>query len=64
MLCAFKIVSRNNNENTTIEIKTEKLESLYADMKFTNDKEKMNNYLINDSWLLWRSEVLKIIRCI
>jgi hypothetical protein len=70
----LKIVSRNSNENTTIKIKTENLESLHLDIKFTDDKEKINDCLINDneekiyncsindSELLWRSEVLKIIR--
>lgn len=74
-MCDLKIASRNSNENITIEIKTEKLESLYVNIEFTNDrekinnclindndKEKMNNCLINDSELLWRSQVLKIIR--
>lgn len=62
MSCVLIVASRNNDENTTIEIKTENLERLYVNIKFTNDKEKTNNCLINDSELLWRSQVLKIIR--
>lgn len=62
MLCVLIVASSNSNENTTMEIKTENLESLYVNIKFTNYKEKTNNHLINDSELLWRSQVLKIIR--
>lgn len=68
MLCALTIVTRNTNSMTTIEIKSLDSETLQADIKVSNSKEKSNgkektnNCLIEDPELLWRSEVLKIIR--
>ncbi|UZW14937.1 hypothetical protein OSC52_03590 [Clostridium pasteurianum] len=62
MWYALKITSKNSNSNRTIKIRTSNLENLQVDIKFDNDKEKINNCFTDDSELLWRSQVLKIIR--
>jgi hypothetical protein len=62
MSYALKIASRNSEPNTTVEIKLSNLKTLSVNIEFTNDRDKINKCLTSDSELLWRSQLLKIIR--
>lgn len=62
MLYDLKVVSRNTNLNTKIEIKSNNMKTLNICIKYDDIKERKESYLIDNSEILWRNEVLKIIR--